>query len=171
MQVVKSQDRRGNSTDRLAFTTERRMTWVLDPSHEAGCARLTRTRRRPPSFVTPRTTIFQGLRRDAEDCAETGPSVKPSRGWSPIPFSSSTSSMRLALALAQPCTASPEHATRAVGSRAPCGGWRRTRAAGEYRSIAAEHRRTSLCYYLGNRATAFHTGQCAGPDLLCGVDD
>ena len=75
--MVKSQDRRGNSTDRLSLTTERRMTWVLDPSHEAGCARLTRTRRRPPSFVTPRTTIFQGLRRDAEDCAETGPSVKP----------------------------------------------------------------------------------------------
>ena len=69
-----------------------------------------------------------------------GPHSSPARRWSPITLSRPTSSVGLASALAEPCTASSEHATRAVGSRAPCGAWRRTRAAREYRSIAGEHR-------------------------------
>ena len=134
----------GQATPRtdLAFITERRMTWVLDPSHEAGCARLTRTRRRPPSFATPRTTVLLAPLARGWSPITLWPSFKPCSWIITDHVMDINSSVRLASALAEPCTASSEHIRSLCSNARPCGAQRRTRAAIASTSLVEEHRRT-----------------------------
>ena len=166
MQVVKWQDRRCNSTDRLAFTTERRMTWVLDPSHEAGCARLTRTRRRPPSFVTPRTTVLLAPLARGWSPITLWPSFKPCSWMVTDHVMDINSSVRLASALAEPCTASSEHMRSLCSNARPCGARRRTRAAICEYEPCGNHRRTLFGFLLGNHRGEVPSFQCGGTEVM-----
>ena len=115
--------------------------------------------------MTPRTTIFQGLRRDAEDCAETGPSVKPC-AWM---VTNHVLELNQLDAIGVGLSAALHRLTRARDTRRGLAGpMRRLEASARRERVGAlreKHRQSSLCYYLGNRATAFHTGECGGPDI------
>ena len=58
VQAVESQDRRGHSTDRLAFTTGRRMRGVLILRTIEAVVESPGTRRWPAEFAPPRATVF-----------------------------------------------------------------------------------------------------------------
>ena len=75
------------------------------------------------------------------------------------------SSVRLASALAEPCTASSEHMRSLCSNARPCGARRRTRAAICEYEPCGNHRRTLFGFLLGNHRGEVPSFQCGGTDL------
>ena len=73
---------------------------------------------------------------------EAGPPYKPCAWTVTDHVMDINSSVRLASALAEPCTASSEHIRSLCSNARPCGAQRRTRAAIASTSLVEEHRRT-----------------------------
>ena len=138
----KSQDRTGNSTDRPGLHNRATHEIGSEPSKDEGWpTHLGRdddhraSRRRGPPF-------------SYKPCAwavtdhEAGPPYKPCAWTVTDHVMDINSSVRLASALAEPCTASSEHIRSLCSNARPCGAQRRTRAAIASTSLVEEHRRT-----------------------------